>query len=146
MSNRLWEMFDSDSEYNNKIREHLKQIKLELIANKDCSYCANSHRVPHIEMGKDGGTDTYCDVFNELKLGYGEGQQCIFWKFREDINEWKISSYMSLNNSEFEFTISDYNNPIVELFEKYDTDLKPKPNPVYVPKYISHKKKGEKWR
>ena len=86
MSNRIREMFDPNSEYNIRLREHLRTIKLEMIADKDCSYCINSHRVPHIEMGKDGGTDTYCDVFDELKLDYGEGQQCIFWKLRENID------------------------------------------------------------
>ena len=87
MANKLRDMFDLNSEYNVKMREHLKEIKLEMIADKHCSYCVNSRRVPHIEMGKDGGTDIYCDVFNEMRLTYPTGQECLFWKLREDLDE-----------------------------------------------------------
>ena len=87
MGDRLRDVFGLNPEYNKKMQERLKQIKLELIADKHCSYCANSHQVPHIEMGRDAGTDTFCDVFNELRIEtYPTGQECLFWKLREDAN------------------------------------------------------------
>ena len=54
-----------------------------MIENKHCSYCIHSHQVPHIEMGRDAGTDTYCDFYDELKLGYCTEDQCLFWKLKE---------------------------------------------------------------
>ena len=60
-------------------------MKKKQIEDKCCHYCENSEEHPHYEMGRDAGTDTYCKIWNELKIGYGEGQQCLFWKLREDL-------------------------------------------------------------
>ena len=87
MENRLRDVLGLNPEYNKKMQEQLRQIKIDLIADKHCSYCANSHEVPHIEIGRDAGTDTYCDVFDELRLSYPTGQECLFWKLRENIDE-----------------------------------------------------------
>ena len=87
MENRLRDVLGLNPEYNKKMQEQLRQIKIDLIADKNCSYCANSHEIPHIEMGRDAGTDTYCDVFDELRLSYPTGQECLFWKLRENIDE-----------------------------------------------------------
>ena len=56
-----------------------------MIENKHCSYCTHSHQVTHIEMSRDAGTDTYCDFYDELKLGYCTGDHCLFWKLKEHL-------------------------------------------------------------
>ena len=84
MGNLLRDMLDPDSEYNKQLTEQLNKIKMQMIEDKCCTECANAELVPHIEMGYDAGTDPYCKIWNELKLGYGEGQQCLFWKQREE--------------------------------------------------------------
>lgn len=35
-----------------------------MIENKHCFYCIHPHQVPRIEMGRDAGTDTYCDFYD----------------------------------------------------------------------------------
>ena len=84
MENRLRDILNPDSEYNKQLKEQLHKIQLKMIEDKHCSYCINSHEVPHIEMGKNAGTDTYCDVFNELRLSYPTGQECLFWRLKND--------------------------------------------------------------
>ena len=84
MGNKLWDIFNPDSEYNKQLQERMSNFKKQMIADKHCSYCANSHEVPHIEMGRDAGTDTYCDVFNELRLTYPTGQECLFWRLKDN--------------------------------------------------------------
>ena len=84
MGNRFRDIFNPDSDYNKELKEKAEKIKQQLIADKHCSYCANSHEEPHYEMGYYGGTDTYCDVYHKLMLSYPTGQECLFWKLKED--------------------------------------------------------------
>ena len=39
MKNKLREIFDPNSEYNQKCLERIKEIEKELIADKHCSFC-----------------------------------------------------------------------------------------------------------
>lgn len=82
MGNKFRDIFDLNSNYNKELERQIEVFKEKMIQDKCCCYCSHSHEVPHIEMGKDGGTDTYCEIFDELKLGYAQGQQCIFWDLR----------------------------------------------------------------
>lgn len=82
MGNKLRDMFDLNSEYNKNLEQQIEFFKEKMIEDKCCCYCSHASEVPHYEMGKYGGTDTYCEVYNELKLGYAEGQQCLFWELR----------------------------------------------------------------
>ena len=55
-----------------------------------------------------------------------------------------VSQYFSSKKDEFECTISNFNSLIRELCEKSDYDEKTRPNPVFVPKHIEHRKRGRK--
>lgn len=84
MSNKLRDIFDPDSEYNMQMAEQIEQLERQMKEDKHCSYCANSHEVPHIEMCRYTGTDTYCDIYHKLMLSYPTGQECLFWKLKEE--------------------------------------------------------------
>jgi len=77
--NKLRAMFYDTPEFEQKI----KKIRQQLIDDKHCSYCVNSTQEPYSEMGHDAGTVTYCNILNELRVGYPTGQQCLFWQMRE---------------------------------------------------------------
>lgn len=64
------DIFDSDSTYNKKIEEKIEQIKKDRKEWHCCEYCIHSEQRPHYEMGKESGTDSYCNIFNELRLDY----------------------------------------------------------------------------
>lgn len=84
MSNKLLDIFDPNSEYNKQIDNKIKQFKCKMKEDKHCSYCVNSHEEPHYEMGYYGGTDTYCDIYHKLMLSYPTGQECLFWRLKNN--------------------------------------------------------------
>ena len=83
MSNKLRDMFDPNSEYNKELKRKAQKMEQQMKNDKDCLFCANAELRPHIEMGREVGNDAYCTIHKELKLGYGVGQECLFWKERE---------------------------------------------------------------
>jgi len=76
--NKLRAMFYDTPEFEQRINK----IRQQLIDDKHCSYCVNSIQEPYSEMGHDAGTVTRCKMFNELKLDYYDGQQCLFWQMK----------------------------------------------------------------
>ena len=83
--NKLRSMFCPTLEEQEEDKRRIESIVQSLKDDKHCSYCVNSVRKPYFEMGHDAGTVTYCNVLNELRLGYPTGDQCLFWKLKEDI-------------------------------------------------------------
>ena len=86
MGNLLRDIFDPNSEYNKQQRAFMESLDKKLRDDKCCCYCKNSEQVPHIEMGREAGTDDFCKIHQELMLGYGLGQQCLFWEERDAKN------------------------------------------------------------
>ena len=70
MGNLLRDMFDPNSEYSKRINERIEQIAKERKENHCCEYCIHSEQQPHIEMGRESGTDSYCKIHKELRLEY----------------------------------------------------------------------------
>lgn len=81
MSNLLRDIFDNNSEYNRTLLEQIRQIKQGMIDDHHCNYCKNCTKVPHVEMGRDAGTDPYCNIHMKLMLNYEDGSECIFWEY-----------------------------------------------------------------
>lgn len=81
MGNKLRDMFKYDKEkYNKELNESISQ----LIKNHHCSYCIHSTSTPHYEHGCLAGEDSFCYIFDSLKVDYYDGQQCIFWELDKD--------------------------------------------------------------
>ena len=75
MGNKLREMFTEDIRFLNEV----KAFKRQMLQDHHCRYCIHALEHPHVAYGEDG-TDIFCPIFNELKLGYDDGMQCIFWE------------------------------------------------------------------
>ena len=62
-----------------KFINEAKAFKREMLKDHCCEYCIHATEQPHVAYGEDG-TDVFCQIFNELKLEYDDGMQCIFWE------------------------------------------------------------------
>ena len=77
--NRLRKIFEPS----NGVDKKLEIMKQNLIADRSCLVCKHGIEQPRTEMGYDSGTVPYCDVFNELQIGYSP-QICMFWELEDD--------------------------------------------------------------
>lgn len=87
MGNWFREIFDPDSDYNKKQKEFIEKMNAQMRDDKCCYFCVHSEQQPHIEMGRESGTDDYCTIHKQLILEYGAGQQCIFWEEKDAENK-----------------------------------------------------------
>lgn len=81
--NKLRKIFAPDEEDILEEQNFIRKVKKELVENKHCSTCINAIEVPHIEMGYDAGTDSYCNILHELRYACN-GQQCLWYKTKDE--------------------------------------------------------------
>lgn len=75
--NKLRQIFSKEIREEDKQR--LNKMIEELKDEKNCRFCTHAKIIEHYGMGRYGGTDVYCPIFNELRLLETDGQQCLFW-------------------------------------------------------------------
>ena len=86
MSNKLWEIFNPDSDLNKQFKIRTEKMKQDMYDDKHCMYCVHNEQIPHIEMGKNGGSDDYCNIFQKYTC-YNDGFSCLFWYPTEEAKE-----------------------------------------------------------
>lgn len=62
-----------------KFINEAEAFKRQMLQDHHCMYCIHAIEQPCWGHGEDG-TDVFCQIFNELKLEYDDGMQCIFWE------------------------------------------------------------------
>lgn len=61
-----------------------KKVYEKMLADHHCYTCKHSGQVPHYEMGKDAGTDSFCKLCNKLVLDYYEGSNCKNYEVKDE--------------------------------------------------------------
>ena len=76
MGNKIYDIFNPNSEYNRQIIEKAKQIHQEFIDNRECFVCKHV-----IDISDDRNTCHLCKYTNDL---IPEECTCLLWEYNDD--------------------------------------------------------------
>jgi len=74
--NKLYEIFNPNSEYNKRIEEKMKQIKQQWIEERSCFVCKKC-----MDISDERNTCHLCEYTNDL---LPEEMTCLLWELKEE--------------------------------------------------------------
>ena len=79
MSNKIYEIFNPNSKYNERISEHLNQLKQKWIEERDCFVCRNM-----LDISDDRNSCYLCKYTKNI---LPEDHTCLLWELGEEYDK-----------------------------------------------------------